>query len=41
MNIAANVVQGPARALIGDLSPPSKQQIAQVRGKARNKNVHI
>jgi hypothetical protein len=29
MNVAANVVQGPARALIGDLSPPSKQQIAQ------------
>jgi MFS family permease len=29
MNIAANVVQGPARALIGDLSPPNKQQIAQ------------
>ncbi len=29
MNVAANVVQGPARALIGDLSPATKQQIAQ------------
>ena len=37
MNIAANVVQGPARALIGDLSPPSKQQIAQVSNKEKDR----
>ena len=29
MNICANIVQGPARSLIGDLAPPSKQQLAQ------------
>lgn len=29
MNICANVVQGPSRALISDMCPPSKQQIGQ------------